>query len=205
MIHRFRCWLLCLPVMMLAHMLLADQVRMSNGDVLNGSVRSLDGKVLVLVSETLGELKLPRGSVAQIVLGDVPATAPLPNRNDRTVPKGTAANVSDPVSQLRREGLNANTLEELTAKFPLLASPEVQKYFGQKVGGLISGSLNVQDIRKDAIQAVEQANELKRGLGPEAAQALDAYLGILEAFIDESAPNSEVPDNEGANQRSSRP
>src|SRR5687768_9163868 len=73
--------MLVLPVM-------ADTIEMTNGDVLNGQVISLDGKELVLKSELLGELKLAREKVSAIHLGDKPVLT----RNAGAVQEAPPAN-----------------------------------------------------------------------------------------------------------------
>ncbi len=50
----------------------ADTIELTNGDVLNGNVVSLDGKELILKSELLGELKLAREKISAIHLGEGP-------------------------------------------------------------------------------------------------------------------------------------
>src|SRR5258707_11573164 len=54
----------------------ADQVELQNGDHYVGRVVSLSGETLVLQSDVLGTLRLPRGKVASITLGAVPVVAP---------------------------------------------------------------------------------------------------------------------------------
>src|SRR5947199_9025024 len=49
--------------------LCADQVEMQNGDRYLGKVLSLDTNTLVLRSDVLGTVRLPRGKVALITLG----------------------------------------------------------------------------------------------------------------------------------------
>src|SRR5438270_6973991 len=52
----------------------ADQVEMQNGDRYVGTVLSLGTNTLVLHSEVLGDLTLPRGKVALITLRPGPVT-----------------------------------------------------------------------------------------------------------------------------------
>lgn len=96
----------------------------------------------------------------------------------------------DVVRQLRAEGLDPALMNELQLRLPGFASPEVQGYFHDRVGGLISGKISLQDIRDDAIDARDQLLDLKKDLGPDAA-ALDGYLGILEGFIRVTAPGDD--------------
>ncbi len=103
-------------------------------------------------------------------------------------PAGSVPKTEDEViDQLRREGVDQRLMDELHLRLPGFGAPQVQGYFNDKVNGLISGSITIQDIRKDAIGARDQLLELKEDLGPDAA-ALDGYLGILENFINKTAP-----------------
>ena len=69
----------------------------------------------------------------------------------------------------------------------------MKKYFNDKVTGLASGRLNLQDIRKDAVKARDGLKDLQKDLGPD-GRALEGYLSILNAFIDQTTP----PKNEKA-------
>ena len=72
-----------------------------------------------------------------------------------------------------------------------LDSSVIRQQFGRAIvdiNGLMSGKLNLNDIRSQAKASIDQINELKRDLGPEAGDALDSYLSILQNFVDESAP-----------------
>ena len=51
----------------------------------------------------------------------------------------------------------------------------------------MNGSLSVSDIRKEAKAAADQLRAAKRDLGPEASEAFDGYLAILDAFLRDSA------------------
>ena len=59
---------------------------------------------------------------------------------------------------------------------PLLNSPNAMRFFQDKLQGLQSGALSIQDIRRDAIKARDQVKALTKGLGPEADQALADYV-----------------------------
>jgi len=91
------------------------------------------------------------------------------------------------VEELRKNGIAPGTREALQAAMPGFAVPEVQDYFNDRVDGLKSGDLDISDIRKDAENAVEQLEDLKKDLGPSGA-ALDGYLSILKGFIEKTKP-----------------
>ncbi len=181
-----------------------DTVRLVNGDAIRGRVVSLDAATLTFDSESLGGLKLDRAKVASIHFGDAAPAAVesvAPAASAATPVTGAAAKpaagtpqgrVDDILGQLRGQGLDARTLREVQAQFPLLAEPEVGKMFQDRVGGLMSGRLNVQDIRKDAVQALDAIDQLERELGPQGAEALRGYKGILRSFVDQVSPAEEV-------------
>lgn len=94
------------------------------------------------------------------------------------------------VEKLKAGELDAGSLAEVQKAFPLLATKEAGGYFNATLGGLITGKLGVQDIRKDAIKARDGILELKKEIGGD-ADALNPYLGILEKFIQETEPEAE--------------
>src|SRR6266702_4560980 len=56
----------------------ADQVETQSGDRYVGKVLSVNADTLVLQSEVLGTVRLPRAKVAQIILGtNAPAVSPV--------------------------------------------------------------------------------------------------------------------------------
>jgi len=171
----------------------ADQVRMQNGDHYLGKVVSLGTNTLVLKSDVLGTVQLPREKVAQITLGPGAATntqpvASAPN-NQAAAPSVPLTNGAvDLSASLRQLGANTNFIQQVQAQFLGAAGPEANAKFNEMVGGLMSGKLNVNDIRAEAKSAAAQLKELKRDLGDDAGWALDGYLAILENFLQQTAP-----------------
>jgi hypothetical protein len=139
--------------MLLVLQVQADVIEMTNGDVLNGAVISLDAKQLVLKSELLGELKLAREKISAIHLGDKPilsrAVAPTNPAPAKPALDPNVQNVLNSVpstdevlKQLQGGGgINPQMIGELQAKFPLLNTPEAGDYFNDTLGGLMTGSL----------------------------------------------------------------
>jgi hypothetical protein len=178
------------------HSLRGDTVELDNGDVLNGKVLSLDAKQLKLQSDALGEITVRREKVASIHLGDQPRQRRKQPGTPRpaAAPPASAApklpavpTVEDVLKELQTSGIDTRTMGAIQDKFPLLATPEVKEYFSDKVGGLMTGRLGVQDIRKDAIKVRDEIVDLKKDLGPQ-ADALNGYLSILETFIRHTDP-----------------
>lgn len=54
------------------------------------------------------------------------------------------------------------------------------------VNDLMSGKLNVNDLRQQAQLSAKQLQDLKRELGPEADELLEGYLQSLNGFLKES-------------------
>jgi hypothetical protein len=174
---------------------LADTVELANGDLLSGKVTAVSGEQVLLTSEVLGDVKLPRGIVAAIHFGDrKPAlagnAAPAATGNKGVVVKAAveAPGVDDVLKQLKAGAAGGDLSKMLTKEFPLLQSPEVKAYFDKTVGGLMSGELNVSDIRKQALDVREQVKELEKDLGPEGMAALKPYLSVLDKFIKDTEP-----------------
>ena len=67
------------------------------------------------------------------------------------------------------------------------ADPAANQKYDEMVNGLMTGKLNLNDLRNEAKTSIAQINDLKRELGPEAGDALDSYLSILQSFVNETA------------------
>lgn len=172
---------------------LGDRVEMQNGDRYFGRVLSLNTNTLVMQSDLVGTVHLPRGKVALIVLGvDTPTNAagarPSPNIRS-AAPTNTVLDLS---GSLRELGANTNFIRQVQAQFLGEAGPEANNKFNEMVAGLISGKLTVNDIRTEAQSAAAQLKDLKRELGEDAGWALDGYLAILENFLRETTTASTV-------------
>jgi len=171
----------------------ADQVEMQNGDRYLGKVLSLTTNQLVIQSDVLGKLTLPRDKVALITLG---ATA---KTNGLRAASSTSAQVSTPPeaptnpnpdlsAALRRLGSNTNMAQQVREQLLAGAGPDANKKFDELLSGLASGKLNLDGIRSEAKSAASQWRALKKELGPDASGPLDAYLEILDNFLKEAAP-----------------
>jgi uncharacterized protein len=171
----------------------ADQVEMQNGDRYAGQVVSLNTNTVVLQSDALGTLRLPRANVAAITIGpgpalNLPRLPSLTNDPARTpflARTNGARNVSPALRQL---GTNTNLIQQVQKQYLSGAGPEANDKFNDLLGGLMSGRLSVDDIRAEAKSAADQLRALKREGGEEAGLAADAYLAILDHFLKETAP-----------------
>jgi hypothetical protein len=70
------------------------------------------------------------------------------------------------------------------------ANPAASQKYDELVSGLMSGQLNVNDIRTQAKNGIAQIQQLKRELGPQADDSLDSYLNILQTFVNETDPST---------------
>lgn len=191
----------------------ADVIQLDNGDTIHGRLIQVTEKQLKLHHEILGEVDIPRARVHAIVLGD-PKTGkvvkPDGTEPEQETPKDVIDRLvnkdfdpkavekmqkgakrqptpEDVVEQLRREGVDPALKDRLHLMLPGFGAPEVQDYFNGSVQGLMNGSITIQNIRDDAIDARDQLHALMEDLGPDAA-ALKGYYGILDNFIKKTAP-----------------
>jgi hypothetical protein len=202
-----------LPALLSARFASADEVELVNGDRVSGSVLSLTDAELRIQSELLGEIAVPRKSVAAIYLGDhrptvraaAPTNAPAASGpaaangpaqtpeelfsklTGHAVPQAGCTSPEDVLKQLKSRELTPQAIGDVQKAFPLLAAPEAQGYFNSMLSGLMTGEKDIGDLHKDAVQARDMLEDLKKDLGPEGA-ALNGYLGILNRFIDETTP-----------------
>lgn len=178
---------------------------MQNGDRYFGKVLSLNNDTLVIQSDVLGSVRLPRGRVALITLGasvatNHPVRAPaLTNSPLHAAAMATTNGAPEFSAALRQLGVSSNLLQKVQSQFLSGAGPEAKNKFNELAGGLISGKLNVNDIRAEAKSAAAQLRAARKDLGDEASFMIDGYLAILDRFINEteraggSATNSASP------------
>lgn len=185
----------------------ADQVEMQNGDRYAGHVMSLNTNIIVLQSDVLGTLRLPRGKVAGITFGAASATKParLPSLTNGQirVPAGAPTNAAPKLSPaLHQLGANTNLIQQVQKQFLSDAGPEANNKFNDLLGGLMSGRLSVDDIRAEAKTAADQLRALKREGGEDAGFAADTYLAILDHFLKDTAPSGTTTNSPGASPKS---
>lgn len=187
-----------------ATLLRADQVELQNGDRYNGTVLSVTADTVVLESEVLGKINVPRKQVANLALGAnpaVPKTATNPARISGVTNLPVAAPTQKPANPnvdlsaaFRNLGANTNFVRDIREQM-LRDSPAAASKYDEMINGLMSGKLNLNDLRREAKSSADQLRALKRELGPEADDSLDTYLEVLDGFLKESAaePASTAP------------
>jgi hypothetical protein len=177
----------------------ADQVEMQNGDRFSGKVLSVSADTVVLQSETLGKISVSRKKVASLAFGtNTIASTAASNIQRISAPTNLlsaatlilpATTNKDLFAALHSPGLDTNFIQQIREQM-LGNSPAAAGKFDEMVGDLMSGSLNLNDLRREAKTAADQIRELKHELGPEAGDALDGYLAQLNSFLKETAAES---------------
>ena len=171
----------------------ADQVELQNGERLAGKVLALTTNVLVIESELLGKVSLPRDQVAAITLGPR-STAPAARLSSSTnqLPRALAAALAkrDPsaTAALGQLDLGTNSVRQIQSQLLGDAGPEANQQFNQMVAGLMTGKITVNDLRVQAKAVADQARALRRDGADDPSGMLDAYLAILDDFLRDSAP-----------------
>lgn len=131
------------------------------------------------------------GGPAPIILsgpGATAAAAPIVTAPPSANPTGATAD--DVVAQMRKQGIQPQLINQVQEQIFGKASPEASQKFEEIMSGLMSGQISVQDLRKQAQTAIQQARDAKKDLGGDAGEMLDGYIGILEKFVNESAPSA---------------
>ena len=88
----------------------------------------------------------------------------------------------DLAAAFRSLGANTNFVRQVSQQL-LSGSPEATAKYDEMVDGLMSGKINLTDLRNQARTSINQINQLKKELGPDADDALDGYLSILQNFV----------------------
>jgi hypothetical protein len=166
----------------------ADQVEMQNGDRYAGKVISMTAETIVLQSDVLGKLTLPRSKVASINLGASGAAPAAQSTNRARTASHALTNTSPEIAEaLHHLGANTNFIEQVRKQFLSEAGPEANNKYDELVGGLLSGKLDMNRLRAEAKAAAEQIRALKQQ-GGEVGEPLNSYLAILDNFLAQTAP-----------------
>lgn len=172
----------------------ADQVNMQNGECYIGKVVTLSNETVVVQSEVLGTLKVPKNKIASITFGTKAAAAPTvqtPVAGNAQPQKPAATNSnSDLTTAINQLRANPNAMQQVQQQMLAGADPKATEMFNQMMGGLMNGSLNVDDIRRQAKSAADQLRAAKKELGDDAGFAVDGYLAVLDGFLRETASTS---------------
>jgi hypothetical protein len=174
-----------------AFSLRADQLQMANGDHYAGKIVSLNSNSIVFESDVLGKVTLPRDKVESMsfaagATANASTNAPAAPRVAATTNRFVHSSTN--ISVALRNGTNAAKIEQIRQQMLTGTTPEANQKYNEMLGGLMSGQLSVNDIRSQAKTGIDQINKLKQELGPQADPMLDAYLEILQNFVNEAEP-----------------
>ena len=177
---------------------------MQNGDRYFGYVLSVTADTVVLESEVLGKISVRRKNVASLAFGaDTVAPKAATNVARLSVPTNLPvaaltnkiANTNvDLAVAFHNLGGNTNFVRQIREQM-LGDSPAAASKYTEMVNGLMSGKINMNDLRREAKSSADQLRALKRDLGPEVGDSLDMYLTVLDGFLNEGGaePMSATP------------
>ena len=164
----------------------ADQLQMLNGEHYAGKILSLNSNSIVFESDVLGKVTVPREKVASMNFG-ANATTNAPAAPRVVASTNRFSHASTNVAAALKNGTNSAAIEQIRQQMLTGTSPEVNQKYDEMLGGLMSGKLSVNDIRDQAKTAIGQINQLKKE-SPQADPMLDAYLEILQNFVNDAEP-----------------
>jgi hypothetical protein len=178
----------------------ADQIEMLNGDRYQGKIISLNSNEVVLNSDMLGLVKVPRAKVSGITAGtaiaSTPTAPPTPAQSQTTaaiaIPRTSAGVIvartnSAPAVDFSELQTNSALAKQVQSKYLAEAGPEATAKYNQMLKDLFSGKMSISDLRNQAKSAADQLRGYKKELGSEAGSELDEYLTILDKFVNEAA------------------
>jgi hypothetical protein len=182
-------------VVLTAPALKADQVELQNGDRLSGKVLSVTADTVVLQSDVLGKVNVPRQKIATLAFGTNAAPVKAAMTSARMSLPAAPPTGSSLIALLNTNaelfaatggpGTDTNLVRQIREQM-LAGNPAAAAKFDEIADGLMSGKLNLNDLRREAKASADQLRELERQ-NPEAAASLDGYLQVLDNFLNEPA------------------
>jgi hypothetical protein len=168
----------------------ADQIQLQNGDRYAGKIVSMTSNSIVMESDVLGKVTLPRNKVTSMMFGASATTnsvAAVPSLSTATaVSPKTPATTTDLSGALHNLGANTNFIQQVRQQMLTGADPAANAKYDELVGGLMTGKVSLNDLRNQAKTSIDQINQLKKELGPDAGDQFDSYLSILQSFVNEA-------------------
>ena len=178
-----------------ASVLRADEVDMQNGDRYSGKVLSVSADTVVLDSEVLGKINVPRKKVANLVFSSNAAApkvaadaAPASVSTNPPVAGSSAALAKTDVdlsAAFRNLGANTNFVGQIRQQM-LVGNSDAASNYDAMISGLMSGAMSMDDLRRQAQSAADQLREMKREEGSQADPSFNAYLEVLDNFLKET-------------------
>ena len=152
----------------------ADVIECDNGDRYHGKVLSMDDKQVTLQNEITGRLQIPRARIVTLSFRERTA-APAPAR--------IVATNSPPI----RPGaiqMDQSAIQKVQNEMLAGATPEANQMFNEMVQALMSGQMDVSEVRNKAQTTLQELRSLQKELGDdETAALLNSYGAILENFL----------------------
>ena len=187
----------------------ADQVVMHNGDTYNGKVLSVTTNAVVLQNDNLGSVTLARSKINVISFGNETATGSSPAASLTGIQIGQPVTAqtnagSDLTTALRGIGDQTNLIQQVQSQFLGSASPDAINKFNELLNGLSTGNIDLNGLRAEAQSAADQLRSLQKDSGPDASDAMDSYLAILDSFLQEVAAVN-VPTNSSSTVPKAKP
>jgi hypothetical protein len=193
MIHKIILLSVGIYIVLTVPLIRADQVEMLNGDRLSGRVLSVTTETVVLQSDVLGRVNVPRQKIATVSFrtNTAPETGTI--INSRTSLQTASQSGNSPIALVNTNmplaasfggpGDDTNVVRQIREQM-LAGNPAASAKFDELANGLMSGKLNMEDLRREAKASADQLRELQRQ-DPEAAASLDGYLQVLDSFLNE--------------------
>jgi hypothetical protein len=153
----------------------ADEIEMKNGDRYVAKIVTLSNDTVVVQSDILGTVNLPRSKVSAIRMGS----------NFAPVAGGQGA-ATGPATPIAQGAGRTNLIQQVQNQYLQDADPAAKAKFEELLSGLQSGKINVNDLRAQAQSVVSQVKTLKGDLGPEGDELLNGYLSVLESFLQDT-------------------
>jgi hypothetical protein len=169
-----RAFLFAAGLVLTTTFLRADVIECDNGDRYHGKVLSMDDKKVTLQNEVTGTLQIPRARIVTLSFREktaAPALAKIVATNTPALRPGAIQLDQGAVQKVQNELLAG-------------ATPEANQMFNEMVQGLMSGQMDMADIRNKAQTTLQELRSLQKELGnDETAELLNSYGAILESFI----------------------
>ena len=162
----------------------ADIVECENGDRYNGKVVLVDEHSVKLTNEITGLLTIPRAKVSTISFGKAKAA--------RTpASAGVSTNIVLPGAPLK---FDANAIQQVQNQILGDAGPEATLMYLEMLRILMSGKMDLGDLRNQAQSALKDLKELQKDLGDDdSAALLGSYASILQNFINQAPVKPVTP------------
>jgi len=182
-------WIMLAFLLLCGRAVWADQVEMKSGERFIGKVLSLSNDTLVVQSEALGVVRLPRAKVASVSMSagaetnsvKMPAVAGQAPRPVAAINTNTNSN-AELATAVRQLNGRTNLVQQVEEQFLVGTDPQAKAKFNDLVSGLMSGKLGLNDIRAEALSATEQLKGLKRELGEDSTGTLGYVSGVTGGF-----------------------